>query len=1429
MKTSNPFALMYSATRHHLSPAARPGAFLLLFFAAALSTARAETVTATVMADFNGYNQGALWNGTSSTQPGGIDVGFTTSATNWQANTGAVQVVPGALSLAYPSAYAITQQSAASSMVVRARNGSAAADPRQNYRALAAPMTGVVWGSFLAQQSTTTNDEGTYQATGLTFNATSINPNSAPGNTQRLYAVGAALTVGNTGTVPGLFTAGQTSLVLFRHDTGSRQLDVWVDPALPAHPALLSSASADWSGTYNLFGASGSLTAIGVGGNYAVGVGTDSINTTWVRSGDLDAIRLDNTADGYFAVTGINKFTPVDMADAPVVSDFNDTITRNNLTVAANYGLGTGYSGEWLGGSAVLQVANMDLVAPATTRYAITQAAGAGPGAVWGSNASYAVVRMLHRLLAAPLSGTVWGSFLVNNGNAQHRTGVNFNNAVGIGVNDGDLDPAYNKRWLYAHGTSLIVRSSSGEAVATVPGVLTLGQTALVLFSYDTAAQRLRVWVDPVLTDNVEGMAAVAPAYDSGAGAPLDFFGGDFSGALGRIGIIVNGGQTAAANAGKLDSVRFASGAAGYYAVTGLLAKPLILAQPQSQTLATSGTATFTVSATSQWPLLYQWTHGGTAIASATTATLGIPNIQDGDAGSYQVVVAHDGGIGSTVSDAAVLTVGTPAPLVINSGPDLLPSGTVGAGTAVSMVISASGNEPLVYQWLKSGTAIASATSATYSIGSATVADAGSYSVVVDDPVNAPLYSGTVTLAVVGPPVITTQPSGTSVLKGGSATFTAAATCASPMDWQWYHGGAEIPGATSATYTISSVDLPDAGGYSVRVSNAELPSYYVTSAQAVLDVRLVDVLNAPVVADFNDCVVGGLNNAGNAGTGTGFGETGWPAGTGVVLTKALDLTAPASTRYGFTQSGNPRSVTAGSTANVLRQNSRLLATPLSGLVWGSFLVENRTAENITGLTFNYASNSTTPVARCRLGAEGTSLVVYSRTTDQGVSVPNVFTLGQTSLVLFAYDTVTMNLRVWVDPVLPDIAADIDTLTPALEATMDILTNGTLTGSLSRIGVMARSGPSPIIDAESGFLDSLRLAGGEDGYYRVTGIAIAPVILTQPVTQVKAKGDPVTFAVSATGLGTLAFQWLHSGSVIPLATGSSFTIPATVPDDRGWYEVMVSHAAGAGSVMSAPGALIFADEAVPLAVTSLQLIPSSTVHTGTAVSMMVSGTGTEPITYQWLKSGSVITGATSGTFTIDPVVPADSGGYSVQLNDLAGNPVVSGTLELAVLGPPVILEQPASQVIAGSGSAGFFVSATSVSPMAYQWYRDGAEIPGATGAAHNIPHAQVGDAGGYSVKVTNTDYPSQYFTVSATATLTVIPIDTREAPVVADFNDYLVGALNGASNDGKGVGFGEDRWSTTTAAVIVAEGDLFAPAFTRYGIVQPAATPRSLWL
>jgi len=90
--------------------------------------------------------------------------------------------------------------------------------------------------------------------------------------------------------------------------------------------------------------------------------------------------------------------------------------------------------------------------------------------------------------------------------------------------------------------------------------------------------------------------------------------------------------------------------------------------------------------------------------------------------------------------------------------------------------------------------------------------------------------SGTLAATIVSNPV----PASIRNVVGSRQTFTAMASGQSPLTLQWLKDGVPIPGASSQTLTLPSLQLSDAGSYSLRASNAVAGT--VTSAPAVLTV-----------------------------------------------------------------------------------------------------------------------------------------------------------------------------------------------------------------------------------------------------------------------------------------------------------------------------------------------------------------------------------------------------------------------------------------------------------------------------------------------------------------------------------------------------------------------------------------------------------------
>lgn len=154
---------------------------------------------------------------------------------------------------------------------------------------------------------------------------------------------------------------------------------------------------------------------------------------------------------------------------------------------------------------------------------------------------------------------------------------------------------------------------------------------------------------------------------------------------------------------------------------------PLIATQPSSQTVLAGRSATMSVTADGVAPLTYQWFKNGTAIASATSASLQFASIKPADDASYSVTVSNASG--SVASNRAKLTVTLLPPTITTQPIDQVE--TVGSTTVLFVV--ADGLPSLTYQWLKNGAAIPGANDFVFRLGSVAISDAGNYSVLVSN------------------------------------------------------------------------------------------------------------------------------------------------------------------------------------------------------------------------------------------------------------------------------------------------------------------------------------------------------------------------------------------------------------------------------------------------------------------------------------------------------------------------------------------------------------------------------------------------------------------------------------------------------------------------------------------------------------------------
>jgi len=286
-------------------------------------------------------------------------------------------------------------------------------------------------------------------------------------------------------------------------------------------------------------------------------------------------------------------------------------------------------------------------------------------------------------------------------------------------------------------------------------------------------------------------------------------------------------------------------------------------------------------------------------------------------------------------------------------------------------------------------------------------------------------------------------------------------------------------------------------------------------------------------------------------------------------------------------------------------------------------------------------------------------------------------------------------------------------------------------------------PSNPNDPDAAVLTPSQFLAASNGWYKVIAVPASgctlvdsvyvtvnqgPTIITsQPSSSSINGGASATFSVSATGLGTLTYQWFKNGVAISGATSASYTVSNATGSDNGNYTVDVTGTCGTAT-----------SNAAQLTVNTLTITSQPVAATqcaGTNVTFSVTASvSSGSISYQWKKNGSAISGATSNSLPLTNIAAGDAGSYTVDVTAASGT-LTSNAAALTVNALTAISSQPVDQTIFSKGNASFSVVASGTGTLTYQWSKNGTAISGATNPALNINNASASDDADYSVVVT----------------------------------------------------------------------------------------------
>lgn len=815
-------------------------------------------------------------------------------------------------------------------------------------------------------------------------------------------------------------------------------------------------------------------------------------------------------------------------------------------------------------------------------------------------------------------------------------------------------------------------------------------------------------------------------------------------------------------------------------------APPAITTQPLSQSLTEGETATFTAAASGHPAPTFQWFLGATPVGGATDATLVLTNVQLSQAGDYTVVATNP--LGSDTSAAATLTVSPNTnPPVITDPPDSL---TIAPGANASFSVTATGAGTLTYEWFHDGTIIPGADTSALGITGADETDAGNYTVTVTN------AFGSATSPPALLTVAETPPEARFSLTGFGRNTT---------------GGGEIPetdpGYVQVTTPYEFVTALDNDSGTIRVIEImnDLDLGYLEVDQSVRDLgnfrqhavaKLHPVLIASGVSriDFQD-----------QSDMTIFSANGATLRHATLNIKRCHNLIVRNLK--FDEMWEWDEATKGDYDS---NDWDFINLGNSGTVWDIWIDHCTFTKAYDGIcdikdgshdiTFSWChyagdDGATNPNSFVRqqidaLEASSASHEMYHFLRTRGFSVEDIVEIEQghdkTHLIganslsaVNADHSVTFHHQWYQNPWdrLPRLRAGNvhnyniyvdDEAGRQAKAMRD-----------TRVAAMSPSDAAKLSSSGS-YNFNVYLNGSistEDGailveksFYKdcLTPLRNNQTDPSNPVYTGKILGlDCITRMTDNAGVSTTVrgdstdpgnpmgpfqapvkpFSWNLPGGVLPYA--ATMDDPADLPG-------LLSAYAGAGKLTWDKSNWLKTSYAIEALAIVTQ--PSNqSAEPGDTVVFSVAAIGAAPLAYQWSKDGGVIPGATGQVLELTDVQVADSGNYTVTVTDTSGSVTSSpATLTVAVVtSTPAITTEPESATAAAGSSLTLSVAATGTAPLTYQWFKDGAALPGDTGPTLHLDVLSAASQGTYTVEVSNAHGSD----TSAPAVITVVEVET----------------------------------------------------------------------
>jgi hypothetical protein len=210
------------------------------------------------------------------------------------------------------------------------------------------------------------------------------------------------------------------------------------------------------------------------------------------------------------------------------------------------------------------------------------------------------------------------------------------------------------------------------------------------------------------------------------------------------------------------------------------------------------------------------------------------------------------------------------------------------------------------------------------------------------------------------------------------------------------------------------------------------------------------------------------------------------------------------------------------------------------------------------------------------------------------------------------------------------------------------------------------------------------------------------------------------AISAGGLHSLA---LKRDGTLAAWGDNSFSQSTIIPGQAGFSSIAAGGQHSLG--VRGNGSPVF----------TLQPISQTAIVTKTT-RFQVLAVGSQPISFQWLRNGTNLNGATNSILQINNVQLSDAGSYAAVAANFAGSVTSSVAILTAVGSPPFVLSPPQDRSTFCGDSPILQLAVDGSTPLAYQWFFEGAPLAGATRSTLTLTRINTNQAGGYALAITN---------------------------------------------------------------------------------------------